>query len=117
MQIHRDNMITACRLQHIGDQFRRYRCSALVLFILACVGEVRYHGCDSAGRGGLAGVDHDEEFHKAVVDVAGRGGLEDEDCKRSEHFESVRSQACESIEVLEQGSGTHHLHPEHSHPQ
>jgi hypothetical protein len=43
--------------------------------------------------------------------------LEDEDCKRSEHFESVRSQACESIEVLEQGSGTHHLHPEHSHPQ
>jgi hypothetical protein len=117
MQIHRDNMITARRLQHIGYQFRGYRCSALVFLVLARIGEVRDHGCDATGRGGLAGVDHDEELHKAVVDVAGRGGLEDEDCKRSEHFESVSLQACESIEVLEQGSGTHHLHPEHSRPQ
>lgn len=73
-------MITPRRLQHIRNQFRRDRCSGLVLFILARVGEVGNDGCDAPCGRGLAGVDHDEEFHEAVVDVAGGGGLENEDC-------------------------------------
>jgi hypothetical protein len=43
------------------------------------VGVAGDHCGDAARRGGFAGVDHDEEFHEAVVDVARGGGLDDVD--------------------------------------
>ena len=48
---------------------------------MARVGEVGDHGGDAAGRRGFTGVDHDEEFHEAVIDVTGGGRLEDEHCR------------------------------------
>ena len=79
MQIHCNHMVAARGLQHIRHQLRGDGRPGPVLFILARVGKVGDHGGDAARRSGLAGVDYDEEFHKAVVDVAGGGGLEDED--------------------------------------
>jgi hypothetical protein len=75
-------MITPGRLQHIRNQFRTDWGPRFIFLVLACVREVWDYGCDTACGGGLAGIDHDEEFHKSVVDVAGCGGLEDEDCER-----------------------------------
>lgn len=75
MQIHCDNMVAPRRLQHIRNQLRGDGRPGLVFLVLARVGEVRDHGCDAAGGRSLAGVDHDEEFHEAVVDVAWGGGL------------------------------------------
>lgn len=78
MQIHRNYMIASCCLQHIRNQFRGDGGARFVFLVLPRVGEVRDYGGDAPRGGSLAGVDHDEEFHEPVVDVAGRGGLEDE---------------------------------------
>jgi len=78
MQIHRDDVITASSLEHVRHQFRCNGRAGLVLLVLAGVGEIGDYGCDAPGRSGLAGVDHDEEFHEAVVDVVGAGRLQDE---------------------------------------
>jgi hypothetical protein len=78
MEIHRDDMVTPSSLQHIRNQLGRDRCSALVLLVLARIWEVRDDCSDASGAGGLAGVDHDEEFHEAVIDVTGSSGLKDE---------------------------------------
>ena len=78
MQIHGDDMIASRRLQHIGHELCGDGSPGSILFVLARVGEVGDYGGDAAGGGGFAGVDYDEEFHEAVVDVARGGGLEDE---------------------------------------
>ena len=71
-------MITSRRLQHIGHQLGRNGSAGFVFFVLAGVGEIGNDGGDTARGGGLAGGNHDEEFHDPVVDVARGGGLEDE---------------------------------------
>jgi len=78
MQVHCDDVITACGLQHVGNQLCGDGSSRFILLVLSCVGEVGDHSCDAASRGGLACVDHDEEFHETVVDIAGGSGLKDE---------------------------------------
>lgn len=42
----------------------------LVLLILACVGEAGDDGGDTGRGGDLAGVDHNEELHQVIVDLA-----------------------------------------------
>ncbi len=79
MQIHRNNMITAGRLQHIRNQFRGDGSPGFVFLVLARVREVWNDGGDAPGGRSLARVDHDKELHEPVVDVAGGRGLEDED--------------------------------------
>ena len=79
VQVHRDHVVAARRLDHVGHELRGDGGAGFVLLVLTCVGEVGDDGGDAACRGGLAGVDHDEEFHEAVIDVARGGGLENED--------------------------------------
>lgn len=79
MQVHGDDVVGARGLQHIGDQPRRDGGAGLVLLILPGVGVAGYDGGDASCTGGLAGVDHDQQLHEAVVDVARGGGLEDVD--------------------------------------
>ena len=79
MQIHRDQVITPSCLEHIGHELGGDRSPTLIFLVLARVGEVGQDGGDAAGGGGAAGVDEDEQFHYVVVDVAGFGGLDDED--------------------------------------
>lgn len=81
VEIHRDDVVTPSGLQHIGDKLRRDWRSALVLLVLTRIGEVWDDGCDAAGAGRLAGVDHDEKLHEPVVDIARQGGLKDEHYK------------------------------------
>lgn len=82
MQIHGDNMVAAGGLQHVGHELGGDRSPTLILLVLAGVGEVREDGCDAAGGGSAAGIDQDEQLHDVIVDVAGFGGLEYEDCVR-----------------------------------
>lgn len=79
MQVHCDDMIAAGCLQHVRHELRSDRCTGSVFLVLASIGEVRDHGGDTTRGCGLAGVDDDEEFHEAVIDVARSGGLEDKD--------------------------------------
>lgn len=79
MEIHRDDVVATGGLQHIGDKLGRDRRPTLVLLILPGVGEIRYDGGDAPGGGRTTGVDHDEELHQAIVNVARCGGLQDED--------------------------------------
>ena len=55
VQIHRDDMVTTSRLQHIGHELGRYGRTRLVLFVLTCVREVGYDCCDTPRRCGFAG--------------------------------------------------------------
>lgn len=48
MQIHRNNMITPGRLQHIRNQLRTDRRPTLIFFILTRIGEVWDDGCDAS---------------------------------------------------------------------
>ena len=80
MQIHRDHMVHTRSLQHVGHELGGDRSPTLILLVLAGVGEIGQDGGDAARGGGAAGVDEDEEFHDVVVDIAGLGGLDDEDC-------------------------------------
>ena len=71
-------MVTTGRLQHIRYQFRRDGGSRLVLFILARVGEIGKDGGDAASRSSFASIDHDQEFHETIVDIARGSGLQNE---------------------------------------
>ena len=73
-------MITARSLQHIRYEFCANRRPGFILFILPRIGKIRYYSCDASGRCCLARIDHDEEFHEAIVDFAGGRGLEYEYC-------------------------------------
>lgn len=66
-------------LEHVCNELGANWSSRLVLLVLAGIGEVRDNSGDPSGRGGAAGVDHDEQLHETIVDIAGSGGLKDED--------------------------------------
>lgn len=82
MQVHRDYVITSGCLQHVCDQLCGDGRAGFVFLVLAGVGKVGNHGGDATGRGGFASIDNYEEFHQAVVDVAGGRRLEDKDLER-----------------------------------
>jgi hypothetical protein len=56
-------VIASSRLQHIGNKLRRDRRPRLILLVLPRIWEVRDDLCDAPSAGGLARVDHDEEFY------------------------------------------------------
>ena len=59
VQVHGDHVVAAGGLQHVGDELGGDGGAALVLLVLARVGEVGYDGGNSSRRCGSAGVDHD----------------------------------------------------------
>jgi hypothetical protein len=81
VQVHSDDMVTTSGLKHVSHQTRGDGSTGFVLLILASVGKVGQDCGDAAGRGRLAGIDHDEQLHDTVVDVAGGSGLKDKDWK------------------------------------
>lgn len=83
VQVHGDDVVAASGLEHVRHQLGGDRSTTLVLLILAGVREVGDDGCDAAGRGGLASVDHDKELHESIVDIIGFRRLENEDCNKS----------------------------------
>lgn len=78
VQVHGDDVVAAGCLQHVGHQLCGDWSSTSLLFVLAGVREVGEDGGDASCRGGFAGVDGDEEFHEAVVDVVWTRRLQDE---------------------------------------
>ena len=88
VKIHSDYMVASGSLKHVGHQFGRDGCTRLVLLVLTSVGEVRQNSSDTACRRSLASVDHDQELHESVVDVARWGRLQDEDCRTMSYSRS-----------------------------
>jgi len=80
VKIHSDDMVAAGGLKHVSHQTGSDGGTRFVLLVLTSVGEVGQDGGNATGRGCLASVDHDEQFHDSIVDVAGSGGLQDKDC-------------------------------------
>jgi hypothetical protein len=78
MQIHGDDMVASRSLQHVRHQLRGDRRSRLVLFVLTGIRKVGNDGRYATCRGCLACVDHDQQFHKAIVDIARGGTLQNE---------------------------------------
>ncbi|GMS87224.1 hypothetical protein PENTCL1PPCAC_9399 [Pristionchus entomophagus] len=72
VQVHRDDVVGSRDGEHVGDQLGGDGRARLVLLVLARVREARYDRGHSARGGDLAGVDHDEQLHEVVVDLAGR---------------------------------------------
>ena len=70
MQVHGDDLVGAGDAQHVGDHLGDNGGPGAILFVLGRVGEARDHGRHPPGRGRLAGVDHDQELHEVVVDLA-----------------------------------------------
>ena len=70
MQIHGDDVIASSCLQHVGHELGCDGSPRFVLFILTGVGEIGEHSGNAARRSRLAGVDHDQELHEGIVDVA-----------------------------------------------
>lgn len=78
MQIHGDDMVTACRLQHVCHELRRNGGTRFVLLVLSGIREIWYDSRDATSRGGFTCVDHDKKLHQPIVDVARRRRLKDE---------------------------------------
>lgn len=72
-------MIAAGGLQHVGDKLGGDGCATFVLLVLARVGEIRDDSGNAPGGSCSAGVNHDQKLHQAIIDVAWRSGLQDED--------------------------------------
>lgn len=83
VEVHGDDVVAAGSLEHVSHQPGGDGGTRLVFLVLTSVREVGEDGGDAAGRGRLAGVDHDEQFHDSVVDVARGSRLQDEDWSAS----------------------------------
>jgi len=81
VEIHCNHMVAPGSLKHVGHEFGCDGRARLVLLVLARIWEVRNHGCDPACRCRLACIDHDQELHEGIVDVAWRRRLQDEHCR------------------------------------
>ena len=77
MEIHGQHAVGAGGGQHVGHQLGRNGVAALGLTVLTGIAEIGDHRRDAAGAGTLAGVDHDEQLHQAVVDRLA-GGIDEE---------------------------------------
>lgn len=62
-----NDVVTARRLEHVGNQARGNRRTALVLLVLARVEKVRDHRGNAARARRLARADHDQQLHQRVV--------------------------------------------------
>lgn len=82
MQVHGDDMLAACSLQHICHELGGDGSPTLILFVLPRIWEIGEDSGDSARGGGSAGIDQDEQLHNMIVDVARLCRLEDEDYSR-----------------------------------
>ena len=77
VQVHGQHAVGAGGGEHIGHQLGGDGIAGLGLAVLAGIAEIGDHGGDTAGAGTLAGVDHDEQLHQAVVDGFA-GGVDEE---------------------------------------
>ena len=85
VQVHRQHAVCAGGFDHVGDELCRNGVAALGLSILPRVAEVGDHGGDTAGRGALAGVDHNEKLHEVVVHGLA-GGLNEKNVAAADGF-------------------------------
>ena len=70
VEVHGDDVVRPGDGEHVGHQLGADGGPALVLLVLPGVGKGGYDGRHPLRRGDLAGVDHDEQLHEVVVDLA-----------------------------------------------
>ena len=91
VKVHCNHMVASGSLKHVGHQFGCDGRTRLVLLVLAGVGKVRKNGSDATCRRSLTCVDHDQELHESIVDVARWGRLQDKYCRTMSYSRSSRS--------------------------
>lgn len=79
VQIHGNDVVAASGLEHVGHELGSNGSTALVFLILTGIREVGDDGGDTTSGGGLASVNHDQKFHKTIVNIVGSCRLQDED--------------------------------------
>jgi len=57
-----DDMITTCRLKHIGNQLCSDRSSGFIFLVLPSIGETWYYCCDPSRGSCSTSINHDEEL-------------------------------------------------------
>ena len=77
VQVHRQDAVDARGLEHVGNEARGDRLARPRLLVLARVEVPRDDGRDPLRGRELRRVDHDQQLHQVMVDVAGRR-LDDE---------------------------------------
>ena len=85
MQVHREHAVSAGGLDHIRHQLGGNGIAALGLTVLPRVAEIGDDSRDAAGRGALAGVDHNEKLHEIVVHGLA-GGLNEKNVAAADGF-------------------------------
>ena len=68
MEIHGQHAVGAGGGEHVGHQLGGDGIAALGLTILTGIAEIGDHRGNTTRGGALAGVDHDEQLHQAVID-------------------------------------------------
>jgi hypothetical protein len=84
MEIHSNDMVAAGGLKHIGHELCCDWRARLILLVLAGIGEVWNDRSNTACRCSFASINHDQQFHQSIVDLARRRRLQDEDCTQDE---------------------------------
>ena len=77
VQVHRQNSVRTGCGDEVCDKLCGDGVAALCLAVLAGIAEVRHDGRNASGGSPSHRVDHDEQFHKVVVDMVA-GGLNNE---------------------------------------
>ena len=80
VKIHCDDVVATGGLKHVCHEFCGDWRTGLVLLVLAGIREVWNHSGDAARGSGLACIDHNQQLHESIIDVAWWCGLQDEDC-------------------------------------
>ena len=68
VEIHGQHAVSAGGGEHVGHQLGRDGIAALGLTILTGIAEIGDHRGNTTRGGALAGIDHDEQLHQAVID-------------------------------------------------
>jgi len=109
VQVHGDYVVGARHGEHVGDELGRDGRAALVLLVLARVREAGDDGGDARRRRYFARVDHDQQLHQVVVDLAA-ARLDDVDVLAAHRLADLDARL-EVAELL-----GHHLAQVHAQP-
>ena len=77
VQVHGQNPVRACGGDQVGNQLCGDGIAALGLAVLPGIAEIRHNGGDTACGGAAHRVNHNQQFHEAVV-YGAAGGLHNE---------------------------------------
>lgn len=80
VEVHCDDVVATGSLKHVCHKFCCDWRARLVLLILAGIREVWDYSSNAASGSRFARINHNQQLHERIVDVAWRCRLQDENC-------------------------------------